>query len=174
MFGPLLESLSRCQLGVRHSPRVTIVVRRPPRVAIDGSNRGRRPPRVATRRRPATCAELACWVRRPPRVTIVVRRRPRVTTVVRRPPRVAIAGSNRGFSRLGWFAQPTVQTGGSPRDQDPAGHCRCGPSSSCDTRRVPNPTITTRGGGRPQHASSEQVGGRPHSRRSPEGLAPRQ
>ena len=46
-FGPLLESLSRCRLGVRHSPRVTIavptrprvtiVVRRPPRVAIAGS-----------------------------------------------------------------------------------------------------------------------------------------
>ena len=32
----------------------------------------RRPPRVATRRRPATCAELACWLRRPHRVTIAV------------------------------------------------------------------------------------------------------
>ena len=36
-----------------------------------------------------------------------------------------------------------VATRGSPRDQDPAGHCRCGPSSSYDTllspRFVPRP-----------------------------------
>ena len=32
--------------------------------------------------RPPTCSELACCVRRPPRVTIVVRRPPRVTIAV--------------------------------------------------------------------------------------------
>ena len=68
-----------------------------------------RPPRVATRRRPATCAELACWVRRPPRVVIAVPiPRVIVESVDVHPPRVAIAGPNRGFSRLDWSAQPTL------------------------------------------------------------------
>ena len=73
--------------------------------------------------RPPTCSEIACCGRRPPRVVIVV---------VRHPPRVAIVvqtrgstsssshyrgstssschcrGTNRGFSRLGWSAQPTL------------------------------------------------------------------
>ena len=113
----------RVTIAVPTRPRVTIVVRRPPRVAIDGSNRGRRPPRVAiagshrgrrpprvaTRRRPATCSELACCVRRPPRVVIVVihvsgdrrecGRRPTCSELAccgRRRPRVVIDGSNRG------------------------------------------------------------------------------
>ena len=51
----------------------------------------RHPPRVATRRRPATCSELACCVRRPHRVVIAGPNR-----CGRHPPRVAIAGSNRG------------------------------------------------------------------------------
>ena len=69
------------------------------------------------------CAELACCVRRPPRVVIVVPTPPRVViVVVRHPPRVAIVvqargstsssshcrGANRGFSRLGWSAEPTL------------------------------------------------------------------
>ena len=103
---------------------------RRPRVAIDGSNRGRRPPRVAiagstpwlclevrppsvaTRRRPATCSELACCggasssryrgVRHPPRVVIVVPARGSTSSSCRN------RGANRGFSRLNWSAQPTL------------------------------------------------------------------
>ena len=51
---PLLESLACCGrprprvvIVVQTPPRVTVVVPTPTRVAIDGSNRGRRPPRVA-------------------------------------------------------------------------------------------------------------------------------
>ena len=61
------------------------------------------------------CAELACCVRHPHRVVIAGSnrgRRPRVATDGsnrgRRPPRVAIAGSNRGFSRLHWSTEPTL------------------------------------------------------------------
>ena len=45
-----------------------------------------RPPRVATRRRPAACSELACCVRRPPRVVIAG---PNRSGCGRHPPRVA-------------------------------------------------------------------------------------
>ena len=84
--------------------------------------------------RPPTCSELACCGGRRPRVTIVVQTlwpaasscRDHGSNRGRRPPRVAIAGStpwlylegaasscrhrgsNRGFSRLTWFAQPTL------------------------------------------------------------------
>ena len=82
----------------------------------------RRPPRVATRRRPATCAELACWLRRPHRVTIAVPTRgSALSSSHYRGANPSSShyrgstssscrnrGSNRVFSRLGWSAQPTL------------------------------------------------------------------
>ena len=58
------------------------------------------------------CAELACCVRRPPRVAIVVPTPPRVAIVVQTRGSTSSScrnrGSNRGFSRLHWSAQPTL------------------------------------------------------------------
>ena len=85
-------------------------------------------PRVATTRvvirgRPAPCAELACCGRRRPRVAIVVPtpwcndscRNSRTARTLRRvsvlrpaPSSSRDRGSNRGFSRLGWSAEPTL------------------------------------------------------------------
>ena len=78
-FGTLLESLSRCQLGVRHSPRVTVAVPTRPRVTIVV----RRPPRVTVVVQTVVQQTgLVCPTHTP--VAIVVQ------TLVRRPPRVAI------------------------------------------------------------------------------------
>ena len=81
--------------------RVTIVVPTPPLLAVLTGCRNSRTARnladvarrTVRRRRPAPCAELACCVRHPPRVVIVVPTPPRVVIVVPTPPRVVIVVS---------------------------------------------------------------------------------
>ena len=79
---------------VQTGGKVTCHNSRTARNLADVARRTVRLPRVATRGRPAPCAELARCVRRRPRVTIAGsnrgRRPPRVTIVVPTPPRVAI------------------------------------------------------------------------------------
>ena len=108
MVGGLLESLSRCQLGVRHSPRVTVVVQtvgladwvglpNPHSCRYCGTNRGANP--SSCRYRGVNPADKIPYRgvnpahKIPHRVVIVVPIPPRVVIVVPTPPRVAIVVS---------------------------------------------------------------------------------
>jgi len=111
---PTCSELACC--GGRR-PRVTIVVQTLWPAASSSRYRWLKPWAAASScrnsRRSTTCSELACCVWRPHRVVIVGFGTLLVSLSwcqlgVRLPPRVAIAGSNRGFSRLGWSADPTL------------------------------------------------------------------